>query len=60
MRRTLETYSNFVFETQIKIWEKTDAQDVSKVLRDIADHYEFDGFCLGGELINFLGVAGLS
>lgn len=46
MRRTLETYSNFVFETQIKIWEKTDAQDVSKVLRDIADHYEFDGFCL--------------
>lgn len=46
MSRTVTSYSSFVFDTQIRIWEQTDIQGVTSIVRKIADHYQFDGFCL--------------
>lgn len=46
MSRTVTSYSSFVFDTQIKIWDQTDVQGVTNIVRKIADRYQFDGFCL--------------
>lgn len=46
MSRGVSGYSNFVFDSQIKIWQQDDVKGISDVLRAITDHYDFSGFCL--------------